>query len=257
MKQTPNQSQIHHRNPPPPPFMQPTTTINSQFTSPRSSNVQNGNQMMPMFWPNSGGIPPPFPLPTPLAAGQEPIYYPNPPNSWAVGLYDCFSDFKISVLVLLCPCVAFGKIAEIVNEGETSWTEPGSLYCFLYVVQIGFMEILDYIWLILFKHKCFGAMGYQGWIVGFILATFYNGLYRTKMRRQWNLKGSLSSDYCLHLWCHQCALCQQYRQLEHQGFIVFQGDGRETGKGIGKKLQCIDKHLLWYKRCPDKENSSA
>lgn len=85
------------------------------------------------------------------------------------------------------------------------------------------MEILDYIWLILFKHKCFGAMGYQGWIVGFILATFYNGLYRTKMRRQWNLKGSLSSDYCLHLWCHQCALCQQYRQLEHQGFIVFQG----------------------------------
>lgn len=97
MKQTPNQSQIHHRNPPPPPFMQPTTTINSQFTSPRSSNVQNGNQMMPMFWPNSGGIPPPFPLPTPLAAGQEPIYYPNPPNSWAVGLYDCFSDFKISM----------------------------------------------------------------------------------------------------------------------------------------------------------------
>ncbi|KAI3681976.1 hypothetical protein L2E82_50286 [Cichorium intybus] len=111
--------------------------------SPRSSNVQNGIQTMPIFWPNSGGLPPPYPPPS--AVGQEPIYYPNnQAQSWAIGLYDCYSDFKISFLVLLCPCVAFGKIAEIVNEGETSWTEPGTLYCFLYVVQIGFMELLDY-----------------------------------------------------------------------------------------------------------------
>ncbi|KAJ0478115.1 putative PLAC8 motif-containing protein [Helianthus annuus] len=85
------------------------------------------------------------------------------------------------------------------------------------------MELVDLIWYHLSHNQCFGTMGYEGCVIGFFLATFYNGLYRTKMRRQWHLKGSLSSDYFLHLFCHHCALCQQYRQLEHQGFVVFQG----------------------------------
>lgn len=175
------------------------------------------------------------------------------------------------------------------------WSEPGGLYCFLYIIHVGFMELVDLIWSILFRRQCFGSVGYEGCIIGFLLATFYNGLYRTKMRRQWRLKGSLSSDYCLHLFCHPCALCQQYRQLEHQGFIVIQGTlsafttnytfirgalyinsdtyihvrtyirtvcfwflqgGREIRKDIDKIwLQCILKHLLGYKRCQDKQHS--
>ncbi|KVH91894.1 Uncharacterized protein family Cys-rich [Cynara cardunculus var. scolymus] len=220
MKEDPQRSQIHQRNAPP--VIPTLPKINHQCSSSSTSSSVSNMHTVPTLWPNGLIFPPPYP-PPPFVVGQEPIYYPDERHSWAIGLFDCFSDLKISFLVLLCPCVAFGKIAEIVNEGETIWTEPGSLYCFLYIVQVGFMEIVDFIWFILFKDRCIGSMSYQGWIIGFILATFYNGLYRTKLRRQWNLKGSLTSDYCLHLFCHQCALCQQYRQLEHQGFIVFQG----------------------------------
>nr|XP_043630475.1 protein PLANT CADMIUM RESISTANCE 11-like [Erigeron canadensis] len=222
MKEEPNQSQIHQRNAPQ--ALPPTAEINHQ--SPLPAPMENGNPMAPMYyWPHSAGLPPPYPPPA-FIMGQESIHYLNQRHSWAIGLFDCFSDIKICFLVLLCPCVAFGKIAEIVNEGETIWSEPGALYCFLYIIHIGFMELVDFIWFFLFRHQCFGSMGYQGCVVGFILATFYNGLYRTKIRRQWHLKGSLLSDYCIHLFCHQCALCQQYRQLEHQGLIVFQGWGR-------------------------------
>jgi len=224
MNEDPNQSQIHQRNVPPPPAVSRGANTNDQNPSQAPSDMQNNNQIMQMVWPNVSAPPPPYPPHAPFIVGQESsMLNRNQRYSWAIGLCDCFSDLKISFLVLLCPCVAFGKIAEIVNEGETIWSEPGALYCFLYVIHIGFMELVDFIWFLLFNHKCFGSMGYPGCIVGFILATFYNGLYRTKIRRQWRLKGSMSSDYCIHLFCHQCALCQQYRQLEHQGFIVFQG----------------------------------
>ncbi|KAM0069870.1 putative PLAC8 motif-containing protein [Helianthus debilis subsp. tardiflorus] len=218
MREDPNQPQIHQRN-----AAATQPEINHQSASSLAPpNVSNSNRMPPMFFPNPGGIPPPYPRP-PFMMGHESLLYQNQRHSWAIGLCDCFSDLKITFLVLFCPCVAFGKIAEIINEGETIWSEPGSLYCFLYIIHAGFMELVDLIWYHLSHNQCFGTMGYEGCVIGFFLATFYNGLYRTKMRRQWHLKGSLSSDYFLHLFCHHCALCQQYRQLEHQGFVVFQG----------------------------------
>ncbi|KAF5774869.1 putative PLAC8 motif-containing protein [Helianthus annuus] len=220
MREDPNQPQIHQRNAA---ATQPEINHQSAVSSLAPPNVSNSNRMPPpMFLPNPGGIPPPYPRP-PFMMGHESLLYQNQRHSWAIGLCDCFSDLKITFLVLLCPCVAFGKIAEIINEGETIWSEPGSLYCFLYIIHAGFMELVDLIWYHLSHNQCFGTMGYEGCVIGFFLATFYNGLYRTKMRRQWHLKGSLSSDYFLHLFCHHCALCQQYRQLEHQGFVVFQG----------------------------------
>ncbi|KAI3828842.1 hypothetical protein L1987_02952 [Smallanthus sonchifolius] len=104
-----------------------TAEINHQSPSPAPPTMQNSHQMPPMFWPHSGGIPPPYPRP-PFVMGPESILYHNQRHSWAIGLCDCFSDLKISLLVLLCPCVAFGKIAEIINEGETRWERNKERY---------------------------------------------------------------------------------------------------------------------------------
>nr|GEY18710.1 protein plant cadmium resistance 2-like [Tanacetum cinerariifolium] len=120
MNEDPNQSQIHQRNVPPP-AVPPVANTNDQNPSQAPSDMQNNNQITQMVWPNASALPPPYPPLAPLVVGQESsILNRNQRNSWAIGLCDCFSDLKISFLVLLCPCVAFGKIAEIVNEGETS-----------------------------------------------------------------------------------------------------------------------------------------
>ncbi|XVE85447.1 hypothetical protein DITRI_Ditri17bG0091800 [Diplodiscus trichospermus] len=42
--------------------------------------------------------------------------------------------------------------------------------------------------------------------------------YRTKMRKQYMLKGGGCGDCMLHTFCETCALTQEYRELENRGF---------------------------------------
>ncbi|OMP06435.1 hypothetical protein CCACVL1_01583 [Corchorus capsularis] len=93
---------------------------------------------------------------SPLVAGQEvpatgiPIaspnqqYHPPPPTTqstyvqspapvghqqhaaagtrvgrWSTGLFDCFSDVPNCCITFWCPCITFGQIAEIVDQGST------------------------------------------------------------------------------------------------------------------------------------------
>ncbi|KAE8648787.1 hypothetical protein Csa_008429 [Cucumis sativus] len=46
----------------------------------------------------------------------------------------------------------------------------------------------------------------------------YSCFYRTRMRGQFLLEERPLSDCCTHCLCEQCALCQEYRELQHQGF---------------------------------------
>lgn len=95
MKEDSNESQIHQRNVTPSQDVPPTSEINHQSPLPTPSNIPNNNQMNPMYWPNAGALPPPYP-PPPFVMGQDSIHYHNQTHSWEVGLFDCFSDLKIS-----------------------------------------------------------------------------------------------------------------------------------------------------------------
>ncbi|KAK8714926.1 hypothetical protein V6N13_042271 [Hibiscus sabdariffa] len=39
-----------------------------------------------------------------------------------------------------------------------------------------------------------------------------------KMREEFGLKQGPCHDFFVHCFCHYCALCQEYRELENQGF---------------------------------------
>ncbi|KAJ0478116.1 putative PLAC8 motif-containing protein [Helianthus annuus] len=153
MREDPNQPQIHQRNAA---ATQPEINHQSAVSSLAPPNVSNSNRMPPpMFLPNPGGIPPPYPRP-PFMMGHESLLYQNQRHSWAIGLCDCFSDLKITFLVLLCPCVAFGKIAEIINEGETS--KPFKNPLFMKPVHKPLKPIKPF----KLKHVgCFGGFGIQ------------------------------------------------------------------------------------------------
>uniref|UniRef100_A0A6N2MXL7 Uncharacterized protein n=1 Tax=Salix viminalis TaxID=40686 RepID=A0A6N2MXL7_SALVM len=105
---------------------------------------------------------------------------------WSTSLCDCFSDLNSCCLTCWCPCVAFGRIAEIVDRGSTSCGMSGTLYT-----------------LILCLTGC---------------SCFYSCFYRSKLRGQFFLEESPCTDCCVHCFCEECALCQEYRELKNRGF---------------------------------------
>ncbi|KAG6671465.1 hypothetical protein I3842_16G004500 [Carya illinoinensis] len=108
------------------------------------------------------------------------------PVPWSSGLCDCCDDVSSCCLTCWCPCVAFGRIAEIVDRGSTSCGVSGALYT-----------------LILCVTGC---------------SCLYSCFYRSKLRGQYFLEESPCTDCCVHCFCQECALCQEYRELKHHGF---------------------------------------
>ncbi|XP_021910199.1 protein PLANT CADMIUM RESISTANCE 11-like [Carica papaya] len=137
---------------------------------------------------------PPCPPPPPLSTGAPPATRSRPstthqdgPLPWSTDLCDCCLDFSSCCLTCWCPCIAFGRIAEIVDRGSTSCGVSGALYT-----------------LLLCMTGC---------------SCLYSCFYRSKLRGQYFLEESVCcTDCCIHFCCEQCALCQEYRELKNQGF---------------------------------------
>ncbi|XP_058772273.1 protein PLANT CADMIUM RESISTANCE 3-like [Vicia villosa] len=111
--------------------------------------------------------------------------------SWSTGFCGCFSDCSSCCLTLWCPCVAFGRVAEIVDKGTTSSCVHGLLYCLL------------------------GGFSHFG--------SIYACIYRTKLRRVFGIHGSQTCDCIASCCCVHISLCQEHRELEARGFNVSAG----------------------------------
>lgn len=111
---------------------------------------------------------------------------PKTRGPWSTGLCECFSDPANCCITFWCPCITFGQIAEIVDKGSSSCGTSGALYALIACVT-GCACCLS----------CF---------------------YRTKLRQQFFLHKTPCADCLVHCCCEQCALCQEYRELKHQGF---------------------------------------
>ncbi|KAG4184539.1 hypothetical protein ERO13_A09G177850v2 [Gossypium hirsutum] len=107
-------------------------------------------------------------------------------EGWKTGLFDCMDD-PVNALITVCfPCVTFGQVAEIVDEGRTSCASNGLLY--------GVIALLIGI-------PCILSCG-----------------YRTKLRNKFQLSESPAPDWVVHCFCDCCALCQEYRELHQRGW---------------------------------------
>ncbi|XP_058772276.1 protein PLANT CADMIUM RESISTANCE 2-like [Vicia villosa] len=176
-----------------------------------------------MYQPQEGK--PPYHQPQPGAATGFPVSYnsntstysgttssdyqpvpPPPPKpivEWSSGLCDCCSDPTKSCITFWCPCITFGQVAEIIDKGSTSCGASGALYTLICCV-IG-------------------------------CGCLYSCFYRSKMRQQYGLKGNDCTDCLIHCCCEACALCQEYRELEHRGFnmvIGWHGNVEQRTRGI-------------------------
>ncbi|KAH9311099.1 hypothetical protein KI387_026134, partial [Taxus chinensis] len=118
---------------------------------------------------------------------QQGVGHPHSSSThWSSGLRDCAQDFSNCCLTCWCPCITFGQIAEIVDEGSPPCAVSGGIYAVL-----------------LYFTGCAG---------------YYSCFYRTKMRAKFNMPESRCGDCLLHCFCDPCAMCQEYRELKHKGY---------------------------------------
>ncbi|XP_010265196.1 PREDICTED: protein PLANT CADMIUM RESISTANCE 4-like [Nelumbo nucifera] len=125
--------------------------------------------------------------PQPNAAAGIPVQYPAVGTEpWSTGLFDCMEDPTNAVTTAFFPCLTFGQVAEIVDNGYTNCGTSGLLY---------------------------GAIALLIWI-----PCIYSCTYRTKLRNKFGLMEAPAPDWVTHFLCEWCALCQEYRELQHRGF---------------------------------------
>ncbi|KAG2250710.1 hypothetical protein Bca4012_063849 [Brassica carinata] len=101
---------------------------------------------------------------------------------WRSGLFDCQEDQTNAVMTAILPCVTFGQIAEVLDEGEMT------------------CPLGSFIYLLMMPALC------SQWVMG--------SKYREKMRRRFNLVEAPYSDCATHVLCSCCSLCQEYRELK-------------------------------------------
>ncbi|XP_031280821.1 protein PLANT CADMIUM RESISTANCE 2-like [Pistacia vera] len=124
-------------------------------------------------------------------------------SPWSSGLCDCCSDCSTCCLTFWCPCIVFGRIAEIVDKGSSSCGVSGALY-FLISALTG-------------------------------CGCFYSCCYRSKMRQQYMLSESPCNDCLVHFCCEGCALVQEYRELKSRGFdmsLGWHGNLERQNRGV-------------------------
>ncbi|XP_076918214.1 protein PLANT CADMIUM RESISTANCE 4-like [Bidens hawaiensis] len=155
------------------------------------TNAQTYNYAQPQV--NYGGYQTPVRTEG-IAIGSQ---YLAPTQPWVTnnGLFDCAEDPENALITACFPCITFGQIAEIVDNGQTSCTTSGLIYC-LIASFIGIPCIMS----------C---------------------SYRTKIRNRYGLMETPAPDWVTHCFCEWCALCQEYRELKNRGLdpaIGWQGN---------------------------------
>ncbi|RVW25806.1 Malonate--CoA ligase [Vitis vinifera] len=127
---------------------------------------------------------------------------------WTTGLFDCHehktngfspksyplttaklvffrTGEELSCYDNIFPCVTFGQIAEVVDEGEMT------------------CPLGSFIYLLMMPALC------SQWIMG--------SKYRAKLRRKYDLVEAPHQDIVSHIFCPCCSLCQEFRELKIRG----------------------------------------
>ncbi|VVB11988.1 unnamed protein product [Arabis nemorensis] len=173
-----------------PPVQRPPVQPTGHQNSGTMRKPQNVPPVQPTGYQNSGTMRKPQNVPTGMRRAINNASTGRPDNNqsqnlWSSDLFDCMNDSENAVITCIAPCVTFGQIAEITDEGATPCATGGLLYAVIFVFGFSFV---------------------------------YSCIFREKMRNKYELPDAPAPDWITHLFCEQCALCQEYRELKHRGF---------------------------------------
>ncbi|KAJ0048609.1 hypothetical protein Pint_16443 [Pistacia integerrima] len=128
----------------------------------------------------------------------------QPSGAWSSGLCACCKNPCNALVTVFFPCVTFGQVAEMVDEGN--------IKC------------------------CTSAMVYMGLCLFFSCgACKLSSIYRSKLRRKFNIPESPALDWVTHFACECCALCQEFREFQSRGFNPCLGWKRKENKQLSMR----------------------
>ncbi|XP_072958070.1 uncharacterized protein [Typha angustifolia] len=149
---------------------------------------------------------------------------------WEGDVLDCFEDRRIAIEAACCPCYRFGKNMRRANLGS----------CFLQGTVYFMLIVLVLLSLVTFGITEQHIFLYTGVGSAFLVGA-YLGYFRTRVRKQFNIRGSDSSldDCVMYLICPCCTLSQESRTLEMNnvqcGVWHGRGDTICLGSGSGRE----------------------
>ncbi|CAL5208223.1 unnamed protein product [Lathyrus oleraceus] len=114
----------------------------------------------------------------------------SPPPKWSAEFCGCGENPTTCLITCCLPCITFGQIAEVVDEGRSSCAVQGCVY--------GLLMSITCHWL-------------------------YSCLYREKLRAKFGLPAEPCCDCCVHFCCDACALCQEHAELKARGLDPSKG----------------------------------
>ncbi|KAK8537498.1 hypothetical protein V6N13_042424 [Hibiscus sabdariffa] len=182
---------------PPPPqpqqaavtYLQPQNNVNVvqvppyHTSSPMAPMPQN--QSLTNAIPTNGTLQSRVPVGTPVQCLPMPSPQIKAVHTvpWTTGLFDCMDDptngESLSLITAIFPCVTFGQIADVLDNGNTTCATSGIVYA--------------------------------------VAPCVVSRPYRKKLRQRFGLIEAPASDRILHSVLQPCALCQEYRELNNRG----------------------------------------
>ncbi|KAK8687362.1 hypothetical protein V6N13_086186 [Hibiscus sabdariffa] len=168
----PNQQPVQYP-PKSPPTNQMYANVGPQVTPSQTGYAPN---VSPQAFPQQAGMLPPA---SPYKPGGQPpavAGFPVGPgggDGWRSGLFDFMDDPMNALMTAFFPCLTFGQIAEIVDDGHTSCGTSGMLY---------------------------GAIAF---CIG--MPCIMSCTYRTKLRSKFGLPEAPAPDWVTHFLCEWMA----------------------------------------------------
>ncbi|GLJ06343.1 hypothetical protein SUGI_0036810 [Cryptomeria japonica] len=147
-----------------------------------NNGTYNSSRSPPAYPPHPTAYQPPYPPQNSPYPPPSPFAHQPPRQRWSSGLFDCQQDDTNCAATAVSPCITFGQIAEIVDEGQTTCAMAGSMFSIMIACP---------------------------WI--------YTFSYRTRLRKKYNLEEAPIMDALVHFLFLPCALCQEYRELKSRG----------------------------------------
>lgn len=124
-----------------------------------------------------------------------------PKQKFSTPLKGCLNDMETCVVTMICPCVTWARVASQSGAFKGSSKPPtaniydvDAMFCLIYACCSHF-------------HCCLGIVS------------------REHLRQAYNINGDCMADCMIHTFAHQCALCQEMRELKQRGAPPRQQNG--------------------------------
>ncbi|KAK6918622.1 PLAC8 motif-containing protein [Dillenia turbinata] len=137
-------------------------------------------------------------------------YSPPADEAWTTGICGCAEDPESCWTGLFCPCVLFGRNVATLRD-DIPWTN--ACVCHAICVEGG-IALATATSLLNGIDPNTSFLIFEGLLFSWWMCGIYTGMIRQSLQKKYHLKNSPCDPCMVHCCMHQCALCQEHREMK-------------------------------------------